>query len=135
MTFTPDNLEYFNKPDGTSALSQLNLSGFIQRVNNFLNEEKLKIAINNNSNLIEKYKNDITGAKEWLAENPVYPRQEFYDLLKKENEIVQKEVAKMGKNTDYKSPFKSKILESLNQKQQKIQTMQESKDKTQDIAI
>lgn len=135
LTFTPDNLEYFNKPDGTSALSQLNLSGFIQRVNNFLNEEKLKIAINNNSNLIEKYKNDITGAKEWLAENPVYPRQEFYDLLKKENEIVQKEVAKMGKNTDYKSPFKSKILESLNQKQQKIQTMQESKDKTQDIAI
>ena len=70
-----------------------------------------------------------------MAENPVYPRQEFYDLLKKENEIVQKEIAKMGKNADYKSPFKSKILESINQKAQKIQTMRESKDKSQDIAL
>ena len=41
----------------------------------------------------------------------------------------------MGKNADYKSPFKSKILESINQKAQKIQTMRESKDKSQDIAL
>lgn len=135
LVLTPDNLDYVNKTDGTSALSQLNLHGFIQRVNNYLSDERIDIAITNNANFIQKAQNDIKGAKEWLAENPKYPRQEFFELVKKEHEIVKKELDKMSKNKEYKSPFKSKALAMINTKTTSKNVAIEQTETKIDIAI
>lgn len=74
------------------------------------------------------------GAKKWLTENPVYPRQDFFEMLKKENIIIQQEVQKMSKNNDYKSTFKSKILESLNAKTPSA-NIERTSNKKQDITL
>lgn len=106
----PENLHY-NLKENNIFTSNASFTGFIKRLNNFLNEENLDKSIKKAKNNITTLNQSNVDLKRYLDENQNYKHKEILELLKSENKTIMSELDKMSKNPAYKSEFKSKFLQ------------------------
>ncbi|CUU92129.1 Cpp14 [Campylobacter hyointestinalis] len=134
----PRSLEYHDdKLRGISAREQINLKGFITRINNVLSDEALQKRLEKNTTELKTLQEANATLKEWSENNQTYPKQELFNRLQKDLEICNAENDKMMVDRQYKSEWRSGALEEYKNwdKAQKAKMLEKLKEQNQNIQI
>ncbi|WP_423750387.1 helicase-related protein [Helicobacter pylori] len=119
VAYSPSNMVYKND---TSQLfssynfcAEIKFDGFLKRLDNAIT--KLPEKIKELENSIETTKENIAKYTRLVEQKPSYPRLEYLQALKWDHKTLIDDLAKMGKDRDYKPVFNPKskeVLENLN---------------------
>ncbi|WP_187895739.1 SNF2-related protein [Helicobacter pylori] len=119
IAYSPSNMVYKND---TSQLfssynfcAEIKFDGFLKRLDNAIT--KLPEKIKELENSIETTKENIAKYTRLVEQKPPYPRLEYLQTLKWDHKTLIDDLAKMGKDRDYKPVFNPKskeVLKNLN---------------------
>ncbi|WP_208372551.1 SNF2-related protein [Helicobacter pylori] len=119
IAYSPSNMIYKND---TSQLfssynfcAEIKFDGFLKRLDNAI--IKLPEKIKELENSIETTKENISKYTRLVEQKPSYPRLEYLQALKWDHKTLIDDLAKMGKDRDYKPVFNPKskeVLKNLN---------------------
>ncbi|WQZ81366.1 DEAD/DEAH box helicase family protein [Helicobacter pylori] len=119
IAYSPSNMIYKND---TSQLfssynfcAEIKFDGFLKRLDNAIT--KLPEKIKELENSIETTKENISKYTRLVEQKLPYPRLEYLQALKWDHKTLIDDLAKMGKNRDYKPVFNPKskeVLEKMN---------------------
>ncbi|MCQ2669437.1 DEAD/DEAH box helicase family protein [Helicobacter pylori] len=119
IAYSPSNMVYKND---TSQLfssynfcAEIKFDGFLKRLDNAIT--KLPEKIKELENSIEITKENIAKYTRLVEQKPSYPRLEYLQTLKWDHKTLIDDLAKMGKDRDYKPVFNPKskeVLEKMN---------------------
>ncbi|WRA17176.1 DEAD/DEAH box helicase family protein [Helicobacter pylori] len=119
IAYSPSNMIYKND---TSQLfssynfcAEIKFDGFLKRLDNAIT--KLPEKIKELENSIETTKENISKYTRLVEQKPSYPRLEYLQALKWDHKTLIDDLAKMGKDRDYKPMFNPKskeVLKNLN---------------------
>ncbi len=119
IAYSPSNMIYKND---TSQLfssynfcAEIKFDGFLKRLDNAI--IKLPEKIKELENSIETTKENISKYTRLVEQKPPYPRLEYLQALKWDHKTLIDDLAKMGKDRDYKPVFNPKskeVLEKMN---------------------
>ncbi|WP_259459273.1 SNF2-related protein [Helicobacter pylori] len=119
IAYSPSNMIYKND---TSQLfssynfcAEIKFDGFLKRLDNAI--IKLPEKIKELENSIETTKENIAKYTRLVEQKPSYPRLEYLQALKWDHKTLIDDLAKMGKDRDYKPVFNPKskeVLEKMN---------------------
>ncbi|WP_208378591.1 SNF2-related protein [Helicobacter pylori] len=119
IAYSPSNMVYKN--DTANMFSSYNFcgeikfDGFLKRLDNAIT--KLPEKIKELENSIETTKENIAKYTRLVEQKPSYPRLEYLQALKWDHKTLIDDLAKMGKDRDYKPAFNPKskeVLKNLN---------------------
>ncbi len=119
IAYSPSNMVYKN--DTSQLFSSYNFcgeikfDGFLKRLDNAIT--KLPEKIKELENSIETTKENIAKYTRLVEQKPPYPRLEYLQALKWDHKTLIDDLAKMGKDRDYKPAFNPKskeVLKNLN---------------------
>ncbi|WP_121300049.1 SNF2-related protein [Helicobacter pylori] len=119
IAYSPSNMVYKN--DTTNMFSSYNFcaeikfDGFLKRLDNAIT--KLPEKIKELENSIETTQENIAKYTRLVEQKPSYPRLEYLQALKWDHKTLIDDLAKMGKDRDYKPVFNPKskeVLKNLN---------------------
>ncbi|WQY07717.1 DEAD/DEAH box helicase family protein [Helicobacter pylori] len=115
IAYSPSNMIYKND---TSQLfssynfcAEIKFDGFLKRLDNAI--IKLPEKIKELENSIETTKENIAKYTRLVEQKPPYPRLEYLQALKWDHKTLIDDLAKMGKDRDYKPAFNPKSKEVL----------------------
>nr|AUO31219.1 DNA methylase [Helicobacter pylori]AUO31262.1 DNA methylase [Helicobacter pylori] len=119
IAYSPSNMVYKND---TSQLfssynfcTEIKFDGFLKRLDNAIT--KLPEKIKELENSIETTQENIAKYTRLVEQKPPYPRLEYLQTLKWDHKTLIDDLAKMGKDRDYKPVFNPKskeVLKNLN---------------------
>ncbi|MFP6282874.1 helicase-related protein [Helicobacter pylori] len=119
IAYSPSNMVYKND---TSQLfssynfcTEIKFDGFLKRLDNAIT--KLPEKIKELENSIETTQENIAKYTRLVEQKPSYPRLEYLQTLKWDHKTLIDDLAKMGKDRDYKPAFNPKskeVLKNLN---------------------
>lgn len=119
VAYSPSNMVYKN--DTANMFSSYNFcgeikfDGFLKRLDNAIT--KLPEKIKELENSIKTTKENIAKYTRLVEQKPPYPRLEYLQALKWDHKTLIDDLAKMGKDRDYKpafSPKSKEVLKNLN---------------------
>ncbi|GAA7797617.1 hypothetical protein HpCOL178_08070 [Helicobacter pylori] len=119
IAYSPSNMVYKN--DTSQLFSSYNFcgeikfDGFLKRLDNAIT--KLPEKIKELENSIETTQENIAKYTRLVEQKPPYPRLEYLQALKWDHKTLIDDLAKMGKDRDYKPEFNPKsqeVLEKMN---------------------
>ncbi|XER93098.1 SNF2-related protein (plasmid) [Campylobacter fetus] len=105
----PANLVY--NQQGNNLLTQENIpyTGFLRRLNNYMNN--MEESIKKNTTKAHELKANNEGLAQIISENRQYGRLNLLEALRKDEQTINIELNKMSANKEYKSNFVARSLE------------------------
>lgn len=106
----PSNMTYNQKNE--FSMDNISFSGFVTRLNNFLNG--IDKNIENYNNKITKFNKEIESFKAITGNNePIYKRKDYLEALREDNMRIIEEIDKTTNDKNYISNFKPKSVEIM----------------------
>ncbi|WQY60589.1 DEAD/DEAH box helicase family protein [Helicobacter pylori] len=119
IAYSPSNMVYKNDTanmfSSYNFCAEIKFDGFLKRLDNAIT--KLPEKIKELENSIEITKENIAKYTRLVEQKPSYPRLEYLQALKWDHKTLIDDLAKMGKDRDYKPAFNPKskeVLKNLN---------------------
>ncbi|WQW40001.1 Eco57I restriction-modification methylase domain-containing protein [Helicobacter pylori] len=119
IAYSPSNMIYKNDTQNMFSsynfCAEIKFDGFLKRLDNAIT--KLPEKIKELENSIEITKENIAKYTRLVEQKPSYPRLEYLQALKWDHKTLIDDLAKMGKDRDYKPAFNPKskeVLKNLN---------------------
>ncbi|MGN8514490.1 SNF2-related protein [Helicobacter pylori] len=119
IAYSPSNMVYKNDTanmfSSYNFCAEIKFDGFLKRLDNAI--IKLPEKIKELENSIETTKENIAKYTRLVEQKPSYPRLEYLQALKWDHKTLIDDLAKMGKDRDYKPAFNPKskeVLEKMN---------------------
>ncbi|MGL2794738.1 SNF2-related protein [Helicobacter pylori] len=119
IAYSPSNMIYKNDTGNMFSsynfCGEIKFDGFLKRLDNAIT--KLPEKIKELENSIETTKENISKYTRLVEQKPPYPRLEYLQALKLDHKTLTDDLAKMGKDRDYKPAFNPKskeVLEKMN---------------------
>ncbi|MGL2468009.1 SNF2-related protein [Helicobacter pylori] len=119
IAYSPSNMIYKNDTQNMFSsynfCGEIKFDGFLKRLDNAIT--KLPEKIKELENSIETTKENISKYTRLVEQKPSYPRLEYLQALKLDHKTLIDDLAKMGKDRDYKPAFNPKskeVLEKMN---------------------
>ncbi|WQZ67094.1 DEAD/DEAH box helicase family protein [Helicobacter pylori] len=119
VAYSPSNMVYKNDTanmfSSYNFCAEIKFDGFLKRLDNAIT--KLPEKIKELENSIETTKENIAKYTRLVEQKPSYPRLEYLQALKWDHKTLIDDLAKMGKDRDYKPVFNPKskeVLKNLN---------------------
>ncbi|WRA20145.1 DEAD/DEAH box helicase family protein [Helicobacter pylori] len=119
IAYNPSNMVYKNDTanmfSSYNFCAEIKFDGFLKRLDNAIT--KLPEKIKELENSIEITKENIAKYTRLVEQKPPYPRLEYLQALKWDHKTLIDDLAKMGKDRDYKPVFNPKskeVLEKMN---------------------
>ncbi|PUD76215.1 SNF2-related protein [Helicobacter pylori] len=119
IAYSPSNMIYKNDTQNMFSsynfCAEIKFDGFLKRLDNAIT--KLPEKIKELENSIETTKENIAKYTRLVEQKPSYPRLEYLQALKWDHQTLIDDLAKMGKDRDYKPVFNPKskeVLEKMN---------------------
>ncbi|WQY08073.1 DEAD/DEAH box helicase family protein [Helicobacter pylori] len=119
IAYSPSNMVYKNDTNqlfsSYNFCAEIKFDGFLKRLDNAIT--KLPEKIKELENSIETTKENIAKYTRLVEQKPPYPRLEYLQALKWDHKTLIDDLAKMGKDRDYKPAFNPKskeVLEKMN---------------------
>ncbi|WP_187910331.1 SNF2-related protein, partial [Helicobacter pylori] len=119
IAYSPSNMVYKNDTQNMFSsynfCAEIKFDGFLKRLDNAITKFPEKIKELENS--IETTKENIAKYTRLVEQKPSYPRLEYLQALKGDHKTLIDDLAKMGKDRDYKPAFNPKskeVLKNLN---------------------
>ncbi|WP_259459208.1 SNF2-related protein [Helicobacter pylori] len=119
IAYSPSNMIYKNDTNqlfsSYNFCAEIKFDGFLKRLDNAIT--KLPEKIKELENSIEITKENIAKYTRLVEQKPSYPRLEYLQALKWDHKTLIDDLAKMGKDRDYKPVFNPKskeVLKNLN---------------------
>ncbi|EJC01393.1 SNF2-related protein [Helicobacter pylori] len=119
IAYSPSNMVYKNDTGNMFSsynfCSEIKFDGFLKRLDNAIT--KLPEKIKELENSIETTKENIAKYTRLVEQKLPYPRLEYLQALKLDHKTLIDDLAKMGKDRDYKPAFNPKpkeVLEKMN---------------------
>ncbi len=119
IAYSPSNMVYKNDTanmfSSYNFCAEIKFDGFLKRLDNAIT--KLPEKIKELENSIETTKENIAKYTRLVEQKPPYPRLEYLQALKWDHKTLIDDLAKMGKDRDYKPVFNPKskeVLKNLN---------------------
>ncbi|PUD62639.1 helicase, partial [Helicobacter pylori] len=119
IAYSPSNMIYKNDTanmfSSYNFCAEIKFDGFLKRLDNAI--IKLPEKIKELENSIETTKENISKYTRLVEQKPSYPRLEYLQALKWDHKTLIDDLAKMGKDRDYKPAFNPKskeVLKNLN---------------------
>ncbi|WQR73444.1 DEAD/DEAH box helicase family protein [Helicobacter pylori] len=119
IAYSPSNMVYKNDTQNMFSsynfCAEIKFDGFLKRLDNAIT--KLPEKIKELENSIETTKENIAKYTRLVEQKPPYPRLEYLQALKWDHKTLIDDLAKMGKDRDYKPVFNPKskeVLKNLN---------------------
>ncbi|EJB63838.1 SNF2-related protein [Helicobacter pylori] len=119
IAYSPNNMVYKNDTinmfSSYNFCGEIKFDGFLKRLDNAI--IKLPEKIKELENSIETTKENIAKYTRLVEQKPSYPRLEYLQALKWDHKALIDDLAKMGKDRDYKPAFNPKskeVLEKMN---------------------
>ncbi|WP_187890368.1 SNF2-related protein [Helicobacter pylori] len=119
IAYSPSNMIYKNDTQNMFSsynfCGEIKFDGFLKRLDNAIT--KLPEKIKELENSIETTQENISKYTRLVEQKPPYPRLEYLQALKLDHKTLIDDLAKMGKNRDYKPAFNPKskeVLEKMN---------------------
>lgn len=115
IAYSPSNIVYKNDTQNMFSshnfCAEIKFDGFLKRLDNAIT--KLPEKIKELENSIETTKENISKYTRLVEQKPPYPRLEYLQTLKWDHKTLIDDLAKMGKDRDYKPAFNPKSKEVL----------------------
>ncbi|RPF67438.1 helicase [Helicobacter pylori] len=134
IAYSPSNMVYKNDTanmfSSYNFCAEIKFDGFLKRLDNAIT--KLPEKIKELENSIEITKENIAKYTRLVEQKPPYPRLEYLQALKWDHKTLIDDLAKMGKDRDYKPVFNPKskeVLKNLNA-EKRASLVDESKEMT-----
>ncbi|WQU89119.1 DEAD/DEAH box helicase family protein [Helicobacter pylori] len=119
VSYSPSNMVYKNDTGNMFSsynfCGEIKFDGFLKRLDNAIT--KLPEKIKELENSIETTQENIVKYTRLVEQKPPYPRLEYLQSLKLDHKTLIDDLAKMGKDRDYKPMFNPKskeVLEKMN---------------------
>ncbi|WRA86506.1 DEAD/DEAH box helicase family protein [Helicobacter pylori] len=119
IAYSPSNMVYKNDTQNMFSsynfCAEIKFDGFLKRLDNAIT--KLPEKIKELENSIETTQENIAKYTRLVEQKPSYPRLEYLQALKWDHKTLIDDLAKMGKDRDYKPVFNPKskeVLKNLN---------------------
>ncbi|RKU95378.1 helicase [Helicobacter pylori] len=119
IAYSPSNMVYKNDTQNMFSsynfCAEIKFDGFLKRLDNAIT--KLHEKIKELENSIETTQENIAKYTRLVEQKPSYPRLEYLQALKWDHKTLIDDLAKMGKDRDYKPVFNPKskeVLKNLN---------------------
>ncbi|GAA7507031.1 hypothetical protein ckin129_12380 [Helicobacter pylori] len=119
IAYSPSNMVYKNDTGNMFSsynfCGEIKFDGFLKRLDNAIT--KLPEKIKELENSIETTQENIAKYTRLVEQKPPYPRLEYLQTLKSDHKTLIDDLAKMGKDRDYKPAFNPKskeVLEKMN---------------------
>ncbi|MGL2885484.1 SNF2-related protein [Helicobacter pylori] len=119
IAYSPSNMIYKNDTQNMFSsynfCGEIKFDGFLKRLDNAIT--KLPEKIKELENSIETTQENIAKYTRLVEQKPSYPRLEYLQALKLDHKTLIDDLAKMGKDRDYKPAFNPKskeVLEKMN---------------------
>lgn len=119
IAYSPSNMVYKNDTGNMFSsynfCGEVKFDGFLKRLDNAIT--KLPEKIKELENSIETTQENISKYTRLVEQKPSYPRLEYLQALKLDHKTLIDDLAKMGKDRDYKPAFNPKskeVLEKMN---------------------
>ncbi|WRG29267.1 DEAD/DEAH box helicase family protein [Helicobacter pylori] len=119
IAYSPSNMVYKNDTanmfSSYNFCAEIKFDGFLKRLDNAIT--KLPEKIKELENSIETTQENIAKYTRLVEQKPPYPRLEYLQTLKWDHKTLIDDLAKMGKDRDYKPAFNPKskeVLKNLN---------------------
>ncbi|MGL2517286.1 SNF2-related protein [Helicobacter pylori] len=119
IAYCPSNIVYKNDTGNMFSsynfCGEIKFDGFLKRLDNAIT--KLPEKIKELENSIETTQENIAKYTRLVGQKPPYPRLEYLQTLKLDHKTLIDDLAKMGKDRDYKPVFNPKskeVLEKMN---------------------
>ncbi len=119
IAYSPSNMVYKNDTGNMFSsynfCGEIKFDGFLKRLDNAIT--KLPEKIKELENSIETTQENIAKYTRLVEQKPPYPRLEYLQTLKLDHKTLIDDLAKMGKDRDYKPVFNPKskeVLEKMN---------------------
>lgn len=115
IAYSPSNMVYKNDTanmfSSYNFCAEIKFDGFLKRLDNAIT--KLPEKIKELENSIETTQENIAKYTRLVEQKPPYPRLEYLQALKWDHKTLIDDLAKMGKDRDYKPVFNPKSKEVL----------------------
>ncbi|MGL2590616.1 SNF2-related protein, partial [Helicobacter pylori] len=135
IAYSPSNMIYKNDTQNMFSsynfCSEIKFDGFLKRLDNAIT--KLPEKIKELENSIETTKENIAKYTRLVEQKLPYPRLEYLQALKWDHKTLIDDLAKMGKDRDYKPAFNPKSKEVLEKMNAEKRASLESESKEQGV--